>query len=95
VASLQGSLDQVSQLEPRLAAVADLRGAMQALSALRTPLEQVGVLVGPMSRLTALIDRPVVLLLIAVAALSAWGGVTYFAVRLAIVSAQRTRPDHA
>jgi hypothetical protein len=89
VASLRTSLDQVSQLEPRLRSVAELGAPLQQVSALRAPLEQVGALTGPMSTLASLLNRPWMLLLIAAAALAAWGIVTFLAVRFAIVSAQR------
>jgi len=38
------------------------------------------------------LDRPVLLLLLALGALGAWGLVTFFAVRMAIVSARRAEP---
>ncbi|MGC4081495.1 MAG: hypothetical protein QM736_05100 [Vicinamibacterales bacterium] len=69
-----------------------LRGPMEQLSALRAPLEQVGSLAGPMGQLaglTALLERPVLLIVIALAALAAWGAVTFVAVRMAIISARR------
>jgi hypothetical protein len=46
-----------------------------------------------MSRLVALagiLERPVLLVVIGLAALAAWGLVTFFAVRFAILSTQRT-----
>jgi hypothetical protein len=88
VAELRPSLDQVSQLEPQLAAVADLRDPLQQLSALRAPLEQVGSLTAPISTLTSLLNRPLALLLIAMAGLLAWGLVTFLAVRFALLSAR-------
>ena len=88
VASLRGSLDQVSRLEPRLAAVAELGAPLQQVSALRAPLEQVGALTGPLSAVASIANHPILLLLIAVAGLLAWGLVTFLAVRLAILSTQ-------
>jgi hypothetical protein len=82
----------VAALEPRLTSVASLAPAMQQLGELRQPLERVGALETPMTRLAALgsiLDRPLLLLAVAVAGLLAWGGVTFAAVRLAIVSAAR------
>src|SRR4030095_1947266 len=90
VASLRGSLDQVSQLEPRLRAVAELGAPLQQVSALRAPLEQVGTLTAPLSAVTSLLNRPLLLLVIALVGLAAWGLVTFLAVRFAIVSAQRS-----
>jgi hypothetical protein len=49
VASLRSSLDQVSNLEPRLAA-ANLQGPMENS---RDPLERVGSLAEPMGQLAA------------------------------------------
>ncbi len=68
---------------------------MEKLSELREPLERVGSLAEPMGRLAALtsvLDRPVLLLLVALAGLGAWGLVTFLAVRMAIVSARRAEP---
>jgi hypothetical protein len=65
---------------------------MKELSALRDPLERVAALAEPMGRIAALgslLDRPWLLIAAAVIGLAAWGGVTFLAVRLAIVSAAR------
>jgi hypothetical protein len=62
---------------------------------LRQPLERVAALDEPMSRLAAIgaiLDRPLLLLGIGVLALAAWGLVTFFAVRFAILSASRAEP---
>ena len=56
---------------------------------------QVGALAGPMSRLAALtsiVDRPMLLIAVALAALAAWGLLPPLAVRMAIVSARRSDP---
>jgi hypothetical protein len=93
VAGLQGSLDRVAGLESQPASVAALQRSMQQLSTLREPLERVAELDAPMSRIAelgSLLDRPWLLLAAAVAALAAWGVVTYLAVRLAVLSAGRT-----
>jgi hypothetical protein len=48
-----------------------------------------------MARLAALgsvLDRPMMLIMIGLLALAAWGLVTFFAVRLAIISAARSQP---
>ena len=58
-------------------------------------LERVAALDEPMSQLAALgsiLNRPLLLLGIAVLALVAWGAVTFFAVKLAILSAARAQP---
>jgi hypothetical protein len=47
---------------------------------------------GRLAALTSVLDRPVLLLLIGLAALGAWGLVTFVAVRMAIVSARRAEP---
>jgi len=52
----------------------------------------VAALGGPMSQLAsfgAILQRPLALILVALVALFAWGGVTFLAVRLAIISAAR------
>lgn len=90
VAALRDPMASVAALRPQLADVADLGTAMHDLSALKQPLEQVAELRDPMIRLAALgaaFDHPIVFALLALAALVAWGGVTFIAVRLAIVSA--------
>jgi hypothetical protein len=92
VASLRESMDRVASLQPQLASVADLRGPMDELSTLRQPLERVADLREPMTRLAALgtvLGQPLLLFLLAIAGLVLWGGVTFIAVRLAIVSASR------
>jgi len=93
VAGLQGSLQQVAALEPQLAAVAGLEPAMKELGGLRAPLERVGALEQPMARLATLVslfDRPMRFVIWGIAALIAWGLVTFVAVRSAIVSARRS-----
>ena len=78
------------------ASVADLRGPMEQLSALRAPLEEVGSLAGPMGQLatlTSILNRPMLLVAIALGGLLAWGLVTFLAVRMAIVSARRADMD--
>lgn len=65
---------------------------MVKLAALQQPLERVGALGDPMSRLAnlgAILDRPGLLIMIGLVALAAWFGVTFLAVRLAIISATR------
>ena len=91
VASLRPALDRVSALDVRLAAVSDLSPQLQQVGGLREPLERVAALDEPMSQLAALgsiLNRPLLLLGIAVLALAAWGAVTFFAVKLAILSAR-------
>jgi hypothetical protein len=98
VASLHDSMDRVAGLKDQLAAVAALRGAMQELGNLRQPMEHVAALEPPMTRLAALgamLDRPGLLLLGAAIGLSAWGVITFVAVRLAIVSAARAAAPRA
>jgi hypothetical protein len=92
VASLKGSLTQVAALDTQLKAVADLRPAMENLGQLKQPLERVGALGEPLQRLgpvLALLEHPVLLLLAIVLGFGAWFAVTFFAVKLAIVSAAR------
>ena len=72
--------------------VSDLGPQLQNVSGLREPLERVAALETPMSRLAALgsvLDRPLLLAGIGLLALAAWGGVTFLAVRFAIISAAR------
>ena len=95
VASLRDSLDQVSPARTATGRGCKPSGTDGEARALRQPLEQVGALAGPMSRLAALtsiLDRPMLLIAMALAALAAWGLVTFLAVRMAIVSARRSDP---
>jgi hypothetical protein len=85
-------MDQVGALEPRLRLVADLNAPMRDLGTLRDPLERVAALGEPMQRVAALgsiFNRPGLLIGLAILGLAAWGGVTFLAVRLAIISAAR------
>lgn len=92
VASLGDPLVHVAALQPQLAAVADLSAPMTDLTALREPLERVADLRDPMTRLArlgtamALVNHPMLLALAVCAGLVLWGGVTFVAVRLAILS---------
>ena len=82
----------------RLAAVADLGPQLQNVGGLRDPLERVAALEAPMSRLAALgsvLDRPLMLVVVGLLALAAWGLVTFLAVRFAIISATRAQPSDA
>ena len=68
---------------------------MQELAALRDPLQRVALLAEPMLRLTqllSLVNRPLLLLAVALGALLAWGLVTYLAIRLAIRQPIASRP---
>jgi hypothetical protein len=92
VAELRGSLTQVAALDTQLKAVADLRPAMEQLGQLKQPLERVGALGEPLQRLgpvLALLEHPVLLLLAIALGFAAWFAVTFFAVKLAILSAAR------
>ena len=92
VAALHGSLGLVAALKPELSAVAGLREPMRDVAQLRQPMERVAGLRDPMTRLAnaaALVDNPIKLVLLAVIGLGAWAAVTFFAVRLAILSAMR------
>ena len=85
----------MAALRPQLAAVADLRAPMDELAALRQPLERVADLREPMTRLAALgavLDRPILGIALVLLGLGLWGVVTFFAVRLAILSASRALP---
>ena len=65
---------------------------MQELGQLREPMERVAMLEAPMSRLASaalVLDRPFLLVVLALCGMVLWGLVTYVAVRLAIVSANR------
>jgi len=75
-----------------LASVAALRGSMDQLGQLRMPMERLASLEEPMTRvaeLGSLFNRPWLLAIAGLVALTAWGAVTFVAVRLAIVSAAR------
>jgi hypothetical protein len=92
VASLRDSLTQVAALDVQLKAVAELRPAMKQLGQLKQPLERVGALGEPLQQLgpvLALLEHPVLLLLAIALGLGAWGAVTFYAVKLAILSAAR------
>jgi hypothetical protein len=90
VASLGDPLAGVAALRPQLVTMAELGRPMGELSALRQPLERVADLREPMTRLAALghlLDRPLLLVALLLLGLGLWGLVTFFAVRLAILSA--------
>ena len=92
VAALDAPMQRVAGLQPQLAAVADLRHSMDELATLREPMTQLARLREPMVRLgalSALLVHPYVLLGLALFALAAWAGVTFVAVRLAVLSALR------
>jgi DNA mismatch repair ATPase MutS len=95
VSRLQASLDRVATLDAQLASVASLRSSMDELARLRAPLERVSALNDTLDAAApalALFRHPLLLVLLAIAALAAWGGVTYLAVAAAI---RRTRADAA
>lgn len=95
VAALRPSLDRVSSLGDGLGAVAALGPQLQEVGGLRQPLERVAALEEPMARLAtvgSILQRPLLLLFVGLLALAAWGAVTFFAVRLAILSAARAEP---
>ena len=90
VAALGDPMVNVAALRPQLAAVADLRAPLDELGTLRQPLERVADLREPMTRLAALaavLDRPILGIALVLLGLGLWGVVTFFAVRLAILSA--------
>ena len=92
VAELRGSLTQVAALDTQLKSVADLRPAMEQLGGLKQPLERVGALGEPLQQLgplLALLEHPILLLLAIALGFAAWFAVTFFAVKLAIISAAR------
>jgi hypothetical protein len=95
VAGLHQSLDRVASLDQELASVAGLKGSMDQLGQLREPMQRLAALEAPMARVAAfgsvltVFNRPWLLVLIGLVALGAWGGVTFVAVKLAIVSAAR------
>jgi hypothetical protein len=92
VASLQQPMTRLVGLQPSLDATAALKAPMDELAALKGPLERVADLREPMTRLAALavlLDRPILLAGFAVLGLAVWGGVTFLAVRLALLSAGR------
>jgi hypothetical protein len=92
VAALGDPMKNVAGLQPGLEAVAGLKAPMDELAALKGPLERVADLREPMTRLAALavlLDRPILLAFLAVLGLAVWGGVTFLAVRLALLSAGR------
>jgi hypothetical protein len=65
---------------------------MTTLAALKEPMERVAALQEPMTRVAALgsiLQSPARLIVIGLLALVFWGGVTFGAVRLAIISAAR------
>jgi hypothetical protein len=98
VAALQPSLAQVAALDRQLASVADLKPSMTALGGLREPMERVAALQEPMSRVAALGDiiaSPMRLVIYGVLALALWAGVTFAAVRLAIIRASLRRERNA
>jgi hypothetical protein len=88
-------MERVASLEPSLVAVADLKSSMDQLASLREPMENVAALREPMNNLgslTGLAAHPLRLVLIALAGLAVWAGVTFVAVRLAVLSAFRRGP---
>ena len=92
MAALGDPMRNVAGLQPGLTAVAGLKAPMDELAALKGPLERVADLREPMTRLAALavlLDRPILLAGFAVLGLAVWGGVTFLAVRLALLSAGR------
>ena len=65
---------------------------MHKLARLEAPLEGVAALGGPLAQVGALgsvLRNPLLLLLLGLGALLAWGAVTFVAVRYAIISAAR------
>ena len=71
---------------------------MPSDGALRQPMERVADLREPMTRLArlgAVLDHPILLIVLALVGLGLWGAVTYVAVRLAILSASRAVPTRA
>ena len=61
---------------------------MEQLAALQEPLQRVASLQEPMTRLAALgslLDRPLLLMTLALIGLAAWGLITFLAVHFAIV----------
>jgi hypothetical protein len=92
VAGLHDSLDRVAGLDAQLASVAALKGSMDQLGGLRTPMERLAALEGPMTRvaeLGSIVNRPWLFVIVGLAALAAWGLVTFVAVKFAIVSAAK------
>jgi hypothetical protein len=89
VAALGDPMKNVAGLRPELAAVAGLRAPLDELGALKTPLERVADLRDPMTRLAALavlLDHPILLAGLVLLGLAVWGAVTFFAMRLALLS---------
>ena len=89
VSALNTPMQQVAALRPELIAVGELQGSMRDLAALREPMTRVAELKEPMARLAsvAAMANPLGIVLLAAVGLVLWAAVTFFAVRLAVVSA--------
>jgi hypothetical protein len=96
VSALSAPMERVASLRGDLRAVAELQGSMRDLAALRQPLVQVAELRQPMAQLAALnpLGHPFGAIALAVLALAAWGAVTFFAVRFAVISAMSQSRPH-
>ena len=96
VSALSAPMERVASLRAELRAVAELQGSMRELATLHQPLVQVAELRRPMEQLAALnpISHPLGAIALAVLALAAWGGVTFFAVRFAVLSAMSQSRPH-
>jgi hypothetical protein len=79
MAGLASGMRQVGELQPTTR-LGRLQPSLDATAALRQPMERLSLLV-------VTLDRPVFLILLALGGLTAWGAVTFLAVRFAIVSA--------
>jgi hypothetical protein len=79
---------RVAALDGQLGQVASLREPMQELAGLRQPMTKIATLGEPMMRVATLLGHPLLIFLCVLLFLAMWGGVTFFAVRLAILSAR-------